>query len=43
MLAPVFAMLDLKTLQELNARIAVAGEDAVAVARGYLKSKRLLP
>ena len=42
-LAPVFATLDLKTLQELNARIAVAGEDAGAVARDYLKSRRLLP
>lgn len=41
-LAPVFASLDLVTLQELNARIAVAGEDAGAVARDYLKSKRLL-
>ena len=42
-LAPVFATLDLKILQELNARIAVAGEDAGTVARDYLKSKRLLP
>lgn len=42
-LAPVFASLDLVTLQELNARIAVAGEDAGAVARDYLKAKRLLP
>ena len=42
-LAPVFASLDLTTLQELNARIAVAGEDAAAVARDYLKSKHLLP
>jgi osmoprotectant transport system substrate-binding protein len=42
-LAPVFASLDLTTLQELNARIAVAGEDAGAVARDYLKAKRLLP
>ena len=42
-LAPVFASLDLATLQDLNARIAVAGEDAGAVARDYLKSKRLLP
>jgi osmoprotectant transport system substrate-binding protein len=42
-LAPVFASLDLTTLQELNARIAVGGEDAGAVARDYLKSKRFLP
>jgi len=42
-LAPVFGSLDLITLQELNARIAVAGEEAGAVARDYLKSKRLLP
>ena len=42
-LAPVFASLDLTTLQQLNARIAVAGEDAGAVARDHLKSKRLLP
>ena len=35
--------LTLKTLQELNARIAVDGEDAGAVARDYLKSKRFLP
>jgi osmoprotectant transport system substrate-binding protein len=42
-LAPIFASLDLSTLQELNARIAVAGEDADAVARDYLTSKRLLP
>ena len=33
----------LTTLQELNARIAVAGEDAGAVARDYLKSKHFLP
>ena len=39
----VFASLTLTTLQELNARIAVAGEEAGAVARDYLKAKRFLP
>lgn len=38
-LAPVFASLDLKTLQELNGKIAVDGEDPQAVAAEYLKSK----
>ena len=42
-LDPVFASLTLTTLQELNARIAVAGEDAGAVARDYLKSRHFLP
>jgi osmoprotectant transport system substrate-binding protein len=42
-LAPAFASLSLETLQTLNARIAVAGEDAGAVAADYLKSKHLLP
>ena len=42
-LAPVFASLSLTTLQGLNARIAVAGEDAGAVALDYLKSRRFLP
>ncbi|HYU14293.1 MAG TPA: ABC transporter substrate-binding protein [Stellaceae bacterium] len=42
-LDPVFKSLSLETLQALNARIAVAGEDAAAVAADYLKSKRLLP
>jgi osmoprotectant transport system substrate-binding protein len=41
-LEPVFASLSLATLQQLNARIAVEGEDAGAVARDYLKSKRFL-
>jgi osmoprotectant transport system substrate-binding protein len=41
-LEPVFASLTLTTLQELNARIAAAGEDAPAVARDYLKSRRFL-
>lgn len=42
-LNPVFASLSLTTLQELNARIAVAGEEPGAVARHYLKAKRFLP
>lgn len=37
-LDPVFASLTLKTLQKLNARIAVDGEDAATVARDYLES-----
>jgi osmoprotectant transport system substrate-binding protein len=42
-LDPVFASLSLENLQKLNARIAVNGEDAAAVARDYLKSRHLLP
>jgi osmoprotectant transport system substrate-binding protein len=42
-LDPVFASLSLTTLQELNARIAVAGEDSGAVAADYLKSRHFLP
>ena len=42
-LDPVFKSLTLTGLQELNAHIAVAGEDAAAVAADYLKSHRLLP
>ena len=42
-LDPVFASLSLDTLQTLNARIAVAGEDAGAVAADYLKTKHFLP
>ncbi len=42
-LAPVFASLSLTTLQGLNARIAVTGEDAGAVALDYLKSRHFLP
>lgn len=38
-LAPIFASLDLTTLQELNGRIQVGGEPAEAVARDYLTSK----
>jgi osmoprotectant transport system substrate-binding protein len=42
-LDPVFASLTLTTPQELNARIAVGGEDAGAVASDYLKSRHFLP
>lgn len=41
-LKPVFAGLDLKTLQGLNARIQVNGEPAADVAKDYLKSKGLV-
>lgn len=42
-LEPVFASLSLANLQRLNARIAVDGEDAGAVARDYLKSHQFVP
>lgn len=38
-LQPVFASLDLKTLQTLNSRIQLSGEPAAGVAASYLKSK----
>lgn len=38
-LQPVFASLDAKTLQQLNASIAVEGLDAKKVAADYLKQK----
>ncbi|MBC7682500.1 MAG: ABC transporter substrate-binding protein [Ferruginibacter sp.] len=38
-LAPVFKSLDGPTLQSLNAKIALEGQDAKAVAATYLKSK----
>ena len=38
-LDPVFASLDEKTLQQLNASIAVEGLDAKKVAADYLKQK----
>ncbi len=41
-LDPVFESLDLSTLQSLNAKIAVEGEDAKAVARDYLESEGFL-
>jgi osmoprotectant transport system substrate-binding protein len=43
LLDPVFKTLSLTTLQQLNAKIAVDGEDAGAVARIYLKARRFLP
>jgi osmoprotectant transport system substrate-binding protein len=42
-LRPIFASLTLTGLQQLNARIAVNGEEADAVARDYLASHHLLP
>ncbi len=42
MLKPVFESLDLETLQKLNARIQLGGENAQAVAKDYLKSKGFL-
>ncbi len=38
-LKPIFASLDLKTLQELNARVQVNGEPAADVAKDYLAQK----
>ena len=38
-LAPVFSSLDTATLQTLNARIALEGQDAKQVAAAYLKAK----
>ncbi|MCC7325794.1 MAG: ABC transporter substrate-binding protein [Burkholderiales bacterium] len=38
-LAPVFRSLDTSTLQALNARIAIEGQDAKQVAATYLKAK----
>jgi osmoprotectant transport system substrate-binding protein len=43
LLDPVFASLTLERLQQLNAKIAVDGEDAGAVATSYLKSRHFLP
>src|SRR3954452_1029958 len=42
-LAPVFASLTLENLQTLNARIAVNGEEAGAVANDYLRARQFLP
>jgi osmoprotectant transport system substrate-binding protein len=42
LLAPVFATLDLVTLQTLNAKVQVEGIAARSVASDYLKSKGLL-
>jgi len=41
-LRPVFAKLDLKTLQDLNGRVQVAGEPANAVALDFLKTNGFL-
>lgn len=41
-LAPVFESLDLQTLQRLNAKVAVGGEDPRDAAREYLESKGFL-
>lgn len=41
-LEPVFASLDLQTLQSLNARIALEGRDAAEVAESYLASRGFL-
>lgn len=38
-LKPIFASLDLRTLQTLNSRIQINGEPAASVAAQYLKSK----
>ena len=42
-LDPVFESLDLETLQTLNGRIAVEGQNAADVARDYLTSAGFLP
>jgi len=42
LLAPVFAKLDLTTLQTLNGRIQVGGEAAKAVAIDWLKQNAFL-
>ena len=41
-LEPAFATLTLETLQELNAKVAVEGQDAGQVAKAYLTEKGLL-
>lgn len=41
-LNPVFASLDLETLQTLNGKIVVEGQSTAAVAREYLQSKGLI-
>ncbi|MGV3575219.1 MAG: glycine betaine ABC transporter substrate-binding protein OsmF [Devosia sp.] len=42
LLSPVFAKLDISTLQELNGRIQVGGESAQAVAVDWLKTNSLV-
>jgi osmoprotectant transport system substrate-binding protein len=41
-LRPVFSSLDMQTLQDLNARIAVGGRPAKQVARQYLREQGML-
>jgi osmoprotectant transport system substrate-binding protein len=41
-LAPIFKSLDRTTLQMLNARIQLEGQDPRKVATGYLQSKGFL-
>ena len=41
-LKPVFSKLDEKTLQQLNAKIAVEGQDASSVATEWLQQQKLL-
>jgi osmoprotectant transport system substrate-binding protein len=41
-LEPAFATLTLETLQGLNAKIAVEGQDAAQVAKAYLTEKGFL-
>ncbi|MGO1247660.1 MAG: glycine betaine ABC transporter substrate-binding protein OsmF [Oceanisphaera sp.] len=41
-LAPIFQSLDVKTLQQLNSRIAIGGESPQAVAKSYLSDKGFL-
>ncbi|MEZ5648431.1 MAG: ABC transporter substrate-binding protein [Alphaproteobacteria bacterium] len=43
LLDPVFQSFTLETLQNLNAKIAVEGQDAKKVARDYLTQKKFLP
>lgn len=43
LLEPVFLSLDQVKLQELNARIALGGEDPATVATSYLEANGLLP
>lgn len=41
-LGPIFAKLDLETLQRLNGRVQVGGEPARAVAESYLRATGVL-
>lgn len=43
LLAPLFESLDAATLQRLNARIALEGQDARKVAESHLRTKGLIP